>query len=121
MYQLHVEAPRRQAGISSLILSGISALAFVLVLFFGASVSTALTCFNHLSYPNGLVGFLCLTPIYLSSLLAIVLSFIAKRVGNKAGLVLSARLLGIILFTLYILLSPLLFALLYWFDSPVSC
>ena len=106
----------------SLLLSGLSLLMFVLVVVFGYRLATFLTCLQHLRFPSEswLVGVIGLTPIYLPSLLAIPLSF-AETMSGDRGRVLSARLISIALFCLYIVMSFWVFLTLYWVDAPVAC
>jgi hypothetical protein len=106
----------------SLFLSGLSLLAFVLVLVFGYRLATFLTCMQHLRFPSEswMVGVIGLTPIYLPSLLAIALSF-AETMSGARKRVLVARIISLALFCLYLAMGYWLFLTLYWVDAPVSC
>jgi hypothetical protein len=76
---------------------------------------------RHEKYPGGpLIAIVWLIPIFLPSLLAIILSFVAEWRLDKR-LVLSARILGGVVFILSLLACPYILLTLYWFDAPILC
>jgi hypothetical protein len=121
MNEQHVKSSQQWAAITSLCLSGLSFLMVVLALAFGSSVSAMLTYLRHEQYPSSpLIAIVLLLPIFFPSLLAIILSFVAKSRSTKR-LVLSARILSSAVFILNLLTCPYLLLSLYWFDAPVPC
>ncbi len=105
----HQTSNRPRAAIISLWLSGFSFLMLIFMFMLVSSVGYP----NCGSIPNCdslsiIVALLGLLLICLPSLLAIIFSFIAKRDSANGGIVATARTLSIILFTLSLLLVPLM-------------
>src|SRR5262249_10624501 len=121
MNEQYVKASRRWAAIAGLCFGGLSLLVVVLALVFGSSVSAMLTCLRHEKYPSGpLIAIVWLIPIFLPSLLTIILSFVAEWRLNKR-LVLSTRIFSSVVFILSLLACPYILLTLYWFDAPIPC
>jgi len=110
-----------RSAILSVLFSSFSSLMLLLAFICGPFLSLAFPCLRHEASPGrNLIGLIGLTVIFLPLVLAITLSFVAKRpVLTHGNLVLGARLLGLLLLTLSLLLSPLWLLSLHWFDHPL--